>query len=50
MKLRRILAAAISTVALLAVNVGVADSAAAKSSGWSIDAPSKSQTFSSGWS
>ncbi|HEX2177600.1 MAG TPA: hypothetical protein VHG70_16975 [Nocardioidaceae bacterium] len=35
MKFRRIIAAAVSTVALLAVNVGMADSAAAGSS-WGI--------------
>lgn len=37
MKFRRIIAAAVSTVALLAVNVGMADSAAARGTGWSVD-------------
>jgi hypothetical protein len=50
MKLRRIIAAAISTVALLAVNVGMADSAAAKGSAWGVaDTDQRVQTFGSAW-
>jgi hypothetical protein len=48
MKLRRILAAAISTVALLAVNVGMADGAAAKGSSWNVD-DGRVQTYGSSW-
>lgn len=47
MNARRILAAAISTVALLAVNVGMADSASAKSTSWGVDG--SSQTSSTSW-
>jgi hypothetical protein len=50
MKLRRIIAAAVSTVALLAVNVGVADSAAAKGSSWGITGKdTTTQTYGSSW-
>lgn len=50
MNVRRIVAAVVSTVALLAVNVGIADSAAAKSTSWGIDGKtSQSQTSSTSW-
>lgn len=51
MNARRIIAAAISTVALLAVNIGAAETASAKGSSWSIvDQGSTVQTFGSSWS
>jgi len=52
MNARRILAAAITTAALLAVNIGVAESASAGSS-WSFapqDQPTKVKTHGSSWS
>ncbi len=50
MNVRRIIAAAISTVALIAVNVGVADTASAKGSQWGVSDPGKQvQTFGSQW-
>lgn len=36
MNVRRIIAAAVSTVALLAVNIGMAESASAKTSSWGV--------------
>jgi hypothetical protein len=50
MKLRRLIAAAISAVALLAVNVGMADSASAQGSAWGVnDTDQRVQTFGSAW-
>ena len=51
MNVRRIIAAAISTVALIAVNVGVADTASAKGSQWGVSDPGNNrvQTFGSQW-
>jgi hypothetical protein len=50
MKFRRIIAAAVSTVALLAVNVGMADSASAKGTSWGVDAKSqKIHTSGTSW-
>jgi len=54
MNARRIIAAAITTAALLAVNVGVADSASA-GTGWSFNGKdtkqtTKVQTAGTGWS
>jgi hypothetical protein len=48
MNARRILAAVVSTVALLAVNVGVADSASAKSTSWHSQVQ-KNQHASTSW-
>jgi hypothetical protein len=42
MKMRRIIAAAVSAIALIAVNVGVAESASAGSS-WSVDGKTQTQ-------
>jgi hypothetical protein len=54
MNVRRIIAAAVSTVALLAVNIGVVDSASAapsKGSSWSVTGKdSKSAQLGSSWS
>jgi hypothetical protein len=47
MTARRIIAAVVSTVALLAVNVGIADTAAARGSAWGITGDS-SKTHPSG--
>jgi hypothetical protein len=47
MNARRIIAAAVSVVALLAVNVGAADSAAAKTSAWNTGG--HAQTATSAW-
>jgi hypothetical protein len=50
MNVRRIIAAAISTVALLAVNVGMADTASAKGSSWNVGGEnSQVKTFGSSW-
>lgn len=50
MNVRRIVAAVVSTVALLAVNIGVADSAAAKGTSWGVDGKtSTSQTAGTSW-
>jgi hypothetical protein len=43
MTARRLIAAVVSTVALLAVNVGIADSAAAKGSAWGITSTSETK-------
>jgi hypothetical protein len=51
MKVRRIIAAAVSAAAVLALNVGMADSAAAKGTGWSVDGrDTKVQTTGTAWS
>ena len=44
MKMRRILAAAVSAVALLAVNVGVAETVSAKGVAWGVDSKDSSTT------
>ncbi|MGH3357131.1 MAG: hypothetical protein ACRDOJ_14630 [Nocardioidaceae bacterium] len=44
MNARRIIAAAISTIALIAVNVGAADSASARGSHWGFDGKTSHQT------
>lgn len=50
MTARRIIAAVVSTVALLAVNVGIADSAAARGSNWGIvDQTTTTKTAGSNW-
>jgi hypothetical protein len=50
MNARRLIAAVVSTVALLAVNVGVADSASAKSTSWdSHSKVQKNRTASTSW-
>ncbi len=50
MNVRRILAAVVSTVALLAVNVAVADSASARGTSWGVDAKDqKVQTAGTSW-
>ena len=43
MKMRRIIAATVSAIALIAVNVGVADSASAAGSSWSVDGKTQTQ-------
>ena len=51
MNVRRIIAAAVSTVALLAVNVGMADSASAKGHHWSVvGTDAQVQSFGHHWS
>jgi len=51
MNVRRIVAAAITAVALLAVNVGTAETASAKGTSWSIDGKDqKVQTAGTSWS
>jgi hypothetical protein len=49
MTARRIIAAVVSTVALLAVNVGVADSAAAGSNWGVVEHDTKVKTAGSNW-
>lgn len=50
MNARRLIAAVVSTVALLAVNVGVADSASAKSTSWdSHSTVQQNRTASTSW-
>lgn len=44
MTARRIIAAVVSTVALLAVNVGMADSASAKASAWGFSGGDSAKT------
>lgn len=49
MNARRIIAAVVSTVALIAVNVGIADSASAKTSSWHVTGPDSKQSSTSSW-
>lgn len=51
MNVRRIIAAVVSAAAVLALNVGMADSAAAKGTQWSItEKGDKAQTHGTQWS
>jgi hypothetical protein len=50
MMIRRFVAAAVSAAAILALNVGMADSAAAKGTAWGVDGKStKIQTSGTAW-